>query len=73
MFQEKLLGLRKKYKINQQELADLIGVSTKTYSDKEQGKIQFKCTEMFQIADYFKLPIEDVFLPRILQNGVEGE
>ena len=73
MVQEKLLGLRKTKGINQKELANLIGVSAKTYSDKELGRIQFNCTEMFIISNYFGVSIENIFLPRILQNGVKGE
>lgn len=71
MVQAKLIGLRKSNKINQKVIADLIGVSAKTYSDKELGKIQFNCTEMFIISNYFNTAIENIFLPRILQNGVK--
>lgn len=71
MIQSNLIGLRKANQINQKVLADLIGVSMKTYSDKELGKIQFKCNEMFTIAKYFNLTVEDIFLPSILQNGVK--
>ena len=70
MLQEKLLIMRKTNNVTQKELADLIDVSLKTYSDKELGKIQFNCTEMFLISKYFGVSIEDIFLPRILQNGV---
>lgn len=69
--QTKLLAYRKINRKSQKELADLIGVSVKTYSDKELGKIQFKCDEMFTIANYFEASVEDIFLPRVLQNGVK--
>jgi len=71
MVQSNLIGLRKSNHISQKVLADLIGVSLRTFSDKEIGKIQFKCDEMFTIAKYFDLTVEDIFLPRILQNGVK--
>lgn len=71
MVQSNLIGLRKTKQVNQQKIADLIGVSIKTYSDKELGKIQFKCNEMFTIARYFNLTVDDIFLPTLLQNGVK--
>lgn len=73
MVQIKLLGYRKNNKVNQSTLANLINVSLRTYSDKEQGKIQFKCDEMFKIAEYFGVTVDEIFLPRILQNGVKGD
>lgn len=68
--QEKLLLIRKNKGITQQELADLLGISLNQYSLKEKGKFNFTCDEMFLIADYFKMKIEDVFLSSKHQNGV---
>lgn len=68
--QEKLLLLRKKKNVSQNKIAELLGISTKTYSFKETGKTEFTMNEMFQIADYFNENIENIFLPSILQNGV---
>lgn len=67
--QGKLILLRKERNINQQELADLLHISLKQYSYKENGKSVFNGDEMFAIAHYFDLPIEDIFLPRIHQFG----
>lgn len=71
--QEKLMLLRKKNNVNQQELADLLGINIKTYNFKEIGKSEFTMNEMFKIASYFHQNIEDIFLPTILQNGVIEE
>lgn len=68
--QEKLLIMRKKAGITQQQMADLINVSVTTYHHKEVGMIQFRANEMFKIADYFNLKIEDIFLPYEVQNGL---
>lgn len=68
--QEKLMLIRKKNNIKQQELADLLGISLNQYSQKEKGKYNFTCDEMFLIADYFKMAIEDIFIPLKHQNGV---
>ncbi len=68
--QEKLLLIRKNNNIKQQELADLLGISLNQYSLKEKGKFNFTCDEMFLIADYFKMSIEEIFIPSKHQNGV---
>lgn len=71
MVQSNLIGIRKNNHLSQKELANIIGTSTQTYCDKELGKKQFKCNEMFILAKYFNLTVEDIFLPSILQNGVK--
>lgn len=69
--QEKLLLLRKETNTTQQELADLLHISVKTYGYKETGKSEFSMNEMFALSKYFKKTVEEIFLPRILQNGVK--
>lgn len=68
--QENLILLRKKTKTSQKVLADLLGITEKTYSYKELGKTEFTMNEMFKIVNYFNKPVEEIFLPSILQNGV---
>lgn len=70
--QEKLLLIRKNKNITQQELAECIGISVNQYSLKEKGKYNFNCDEMFKIANYLKMNIEDIFLPITHQNGVKS-
>lgn len=67
--QEKLIILRKQNNVTQQTLADLIGITVKQFSFKENGKSIFDGDEMFKIAQFFKLKIEDIFLPSTHQNG----
>lgn len=69
--QEKLIILRKNKGIQQKELAEILGITLTAYNLKENGKYQFTGDQMFKIAEYFKMPIEDIFLPRIHQNGVK--
>ena len=69
--QEKLILLRKKRNVKQEILAKLLDITQKTYSYKELGKSEFTMNEMFKIANYFGLTIEDIFLPSLLQNGVK--
>lgn len=63
MKQERLAAIRRAKNISQREIADLIGVATETYNNKELGKTQFKASEMFIIADFFNKKIEEIFLP----------
>ncbi len=67
--QSKLIILRKQRKISQETIANLLGISMKQYSYKENGKAKFDGDEMFQIADYFNLRVDDIFLPSYHQNG----
>ena len=71
--QDNLILLRKKNDIKQQELADLLGINVKTYNFKEIGRNEFTMNEMFQIANFFQKTVEEIFLPTVLQNGVEKE
>jgi len=63
MQQEKLAAIRRSKNISQREVAEIIGVATETYNNKELGKTQFKASEMFIIADYFDAKIDEIFLP----------
>lgn len=67
--QEKLILLRKQNNVSQRELAELLGISAKQFSAKELGKAKFNGDEMFQIADYFNLKVDNIFLPSTHQNG----
>lgn len=67
--QEKLLVLRKKNNLNQEELAKLIGITAKQYGMKERGEAIFNGDEMFKIAGFFNMKIDDIFLPTTHQIG----
>lgn len=67
--QSKLIILRKEKKVTQEELAELLGISVKQYGYKENGKSLFNGDEMFKIAKYFDMDMNDIFLPSYHQNG----
>ena len=67
--QSKLIILRKERNVNQEVLSNLLGISLKQYGFKENGKSKFDGDEMFKIADYFGMKVEDIFLPTYHQNG----
>lgn len=69
--QEKLILLMKKEDITQRKIADLIGISEKQIRAKLKGETNFVGDEMFIISNFFGLPIEEIFLPTIHQNGVK--
>ena len=53
--------LRLQHKISQQELADVIGVSRKTISTVETGRFTPSVVIALKIAEYFAIPVEQVF------------
>lgn len=67
--QEKLILLRKHKNVTQKEMANLLGITTKQFGSKELGKSKFNGDEMFKIADYFNLKVDDIFLPTIHRTG----
>ena len=70
--QMNLIELRKKFKLTQKDMANLLGIATKTYNNKENGKVEFLLSEMFSISSYFNLPVDEIFYQEILQNGVKS-
>lgn len=60
-----LYDLKKnKNKLTQKDIAQYLGISTKSYRDKEKGKQEFTQDEMFKLSNFFKKPIDKIFLPR---------
>ena len=61
-FHEKLLMLRRKKGVTQQEAADALGVSRPTYGGYESGKRHPQRNAMYQrLADYFGVAIDEFF------------
>lgn len=59
--QEKLILEMKRLHITSKELASIIGISEKQFGNKLNGKVDFKSSEMFIIADYLHKKIDDIF------------
>ena len=57
--------------MTQAEIADYLGISTKTYRSKELGNSEFTMDEMFKIAKLFNMRIDDIFLPREYRIGTK--
>ncbi|WP_430885231.1 helix-turn-helix transcriptional regulator [Fusibacter sp. JL216-2] len=56
-----LRGLRAKYKMNQENMAEILGISIATYQRKENGDSQFSLKEAYAIANFFEKSIDDIF------------
>lgn len=69
--QKKLILLLKENNITQRKLAEIIGISEKQIARKLKGETNFLGDEMFKISDFFGLPIEEIFLPSMYQNGTK--
>ena len=64
-----LLKLRKDNNLTQEDLSKLLGITTKSYGQKERGKMEFTQDEMFKLSKYFGKPMTEIFLPRDYQIG----
>ncbi len=58
----RLEELRKHHGINQEELAAALEVSRQTIGSLENGRYNPSILLAFRIAEYFGLPIEDIFI-----------
>jgi len=61
--QWEIIKLRKELNLTQEDMANLLDISTGAYSRKETGKCAFKDIEMFKLRNLFKKPIDEIFLP----------
>ncbi|MBB6452019.1 DNA-binding XRE family transcriptional regulator [Salirhabdus euzebyi] len=72
--QSKLAAWRRFYNISQEEMARLIGITLRSYINKENGATQFKMDEMFLISNKIGKPIEEIFLPtNFMSHEIKGE
>ena len=60
----KLKGMRAERLMTQEEIADILGISTATYNRKENGNGSFTSNEISILLEVFKVRYEDVFLAR---------
>ena len=63
MKQDKLIAWRKYNGLTQKDMADKLGITWRTYSNKERGITQFKLEEMFAIAKILDKPLDELFSP----------
>jgi len=69
----KLLRVRQRSGLSQQNVADDLGFSSTTYSKHENGKVDFTATKLNMLANYFEVNISDfldvnIETPRFLKD-----
>jgi len=69
----KLLRVRQRAALSQQNVADDLEFSATTYSKLENGKVDFTATRLEQLAKYFKVNVSDfldasIETPRLIQD-----
>ncbi|MFA0125360.1 helix-turn-helix transcriptional regulator, partial [Vibrio sp. 10N.261.48.A2] len=57
MFKAKIKSLRTAKNISQDEIAEAIGVSSRTYMDYENGKNEPKLSKALAIAEFLEVPL----------------
>ena len=62
--QIKLYDARKRAKLSQQEVADILGISRNSYGKKERGNVPFNLEEMFALSDLLNVSLDDLFISR---------
>lgn len=58
-----LKELRAKHSLSQAQFGELLEVSRQTVNSIEKGKYDPSLPLAFKIADYFGMPIEEIFTP----------
>ncbi len=66
---EKIRSLRQSKNINQDELAEYLGVSTQAVSRYELGDRKTDNDILFKLADYFNISVNDFFPPLKFDNA----
>ena len=67
---EKIKKLRKKHKLSQGEMAEIIGLNTLyPYHRKESGNQAFKAEELHAISKYFGVSTEYFFDNKVAKNA----
>jgi len=62
----KIRELRKKQKLTQYELAELIGISRQAINAIEKGKFDPSLPTAFKLSELFKTSIEELFIYKSL-------
>ena len=62
--QIKLYDARKRAKLSQQDVADVLGISRNSYGQKERGDVPFNLEEMFALSDLLNSSLDDLFISR---------
>ncbi|MBC8059298.1 MAG: transcriptional regulator [Clostridiaceae bacterium] len=70
MINNKLVGYRNRLGLTQTEMATKIGIGLTSYNFKEQGKKDFKQSEMEAITTLIKQDIPDITMDKIFFRDI---
>lgn len=62
--QIKLYVARKRAKLSQRDVADILGISRNSYGQKERGDVPFNLEEMFILSDLLNTSLDDLFISK---------
>ena len=62
--QIKLYDARKRSKLSQQEVADILDISRNSYGQKERGVVPFNSEEMFALSELLNSSLDDLFISK---------
>ena len=62
--QIKLYDARKRAKLSQQEVADILGISRNSYGQKERGYVPFNLEEMFALSELLDSSLDNLFISK---------
>lgn len=66
----KIKALRKKNKLTQQDMADILGLKNQyPYFRKEKGEQKFTAEEIYKIAIYFNKDLDYFFKQEVAENA----
>lgn len=68
---ERIRHYRKRNNLTQEELAEMLKTTSQTISRYETGALEANHNTLFQLADYFKININDFFPPTQFDNGIQ--
>ena len=60
--QIKLYEARKRSKLSQQEVAEILGISRNSYGQKERCDVLFNLEEMFALSELLNTSLDDLFI-----------
>ena len=69
--QIKLYEARKRAKLSQQEVADILGISRNSYGQKERGDVSFNLEEMFTLSELLNTSLDDLFIPKSKEGVIK--
>lgn len=70
----KLIGKRNEYGYSQDEMAKMLGISKGNYFEKENGKKEFKTSDINKILSIFpEETYESIFLPKCVAQKSDSK